>query len=261
MGNSVWSHYRMCTGVLPFSRRLRSSLLWQTICGPWCHWLRSSGCHNVLSDPPAAGFSTDPSSRSWSGRGIAPRKKKKYIYFLPVNMGFVHARIDLTYCQTTDRKHTPKGHVEISNHTCLPSQRQSSRRSGWVDLQRTEGSQLPFHRWGLQGPTSPQLCYSPKKIQLDTARTERTYKQDIYYSELKHCLTLTGIFKIKTSSCFWCITGPNAIANIEQGSYSFFRQTCFLYQILLRCTVRKNTNLQMTFLNILMPLEMPQLVD
>lgn len=68
--------------LLPFSRRLRSSLSWQTICGPWCRWLRSSGCHSVLSGPPAAGFLTDLSNRSWSGRGIAPAKTARCFFFV-----------------------------------------------------------------------------------------------------------------------------------------------------------------------------------
>lgn len=61
--------------------------------------------------------------------------------------------------------------TSASNHTCLPSQTQSSHRSEWVDLQKMEGSQLPFHRWGLPVPTSPQLCYSPKKIQTNNIWT------------------------------------------------------------------------------------------
>lgn len=80
IGNCVWSHCYMRTAVLPFSRRLRSSPLWRTICGPWCHWLRSSGCRNVLLDPPEADFSTDPSSQSWSGRGIVPRRKETFFF-------------------------------------------------------------------------------------------------------------------------------------------------------------------------------------
>lgn len=144
----------MWTGVLPFSRRLRSSLLWRTICGPWCHWLRSSGCRNVLLDPPEADFSTDPSSRSWSGRGIVPRRKETFYLF-----------IFLFYFFFKPAKVGKGPHAEVSSYLCSPSQTQSSHRFGWVDLQRMEGSQLPFHRWGLQGPTSPQLCYNPKKIQ------------------------------------------------------------------------------------------------
>lgn len=66
-----------CTADSPFSRRWRSSLLWRTTCGPWCRWLRSSSCRSVLSDQPAAGFSADPSGRSWSERGIAPAVEKE----------------------------------------------------------------------------------------------------------------------------------------------------------------------------------------
>ena len=43
----------------------------------------------------------------------------------------------------------------------LPFQRQSSHKSEWAGQQRTEGSQLPFHRSALPVPTSPLPCCSP----------------------------------------------------------------------------------------------------
>lgn len=139
------------TELLPFSRRLQSSLSWRTICGLWCRWLRSSGCHNVLSSPPAAGFLADLSNLSWSGRGIAPANADKVVFF-----SYPHSE---TYQNTWCRYAT--------DHVSSPSQTQSSRRSESADLQRMEGSQLPFHRWGLPGPTSPPLCCNPKRIQLE----------------------------------------------------------------------------------------------
>lgn len=66
-----------CSADSPFSRRWRSSPSWRTTCGPWCRWRHSSGCRSVLSDQPAAGFSADPSGRSWSERGIAPAAENK----------------------------------------------------------------------------------------------------------------------------------------------------------------------------------------
>ena len=45
----------------------------------------------------------------------------------------------------------------------LPSQRRFSRKSEWVDLQRTVGTQQPFRISGLPMPTSQQLYCNPVK--------------------------------------------------------------------------------------------------
>jgi len=134
--------------VLPFAHRLQSSLWWRTICGPWCRWLRSWGCQNVWSDPPAAGSSTSPSDPSWSGRGIVPGKI--FILFQQLKLG---ASFSARYIIPNK---------ESKTKPFSPFQTQSFHRSESADLQRKEGSQLPFHRWGLRGPTSPQLCYNPE---------------------------------------------------------------------------------------------------
>ncbi len=51
-----------------------------------------------------------------------------------------------------------------SDYLCVPCQTQSFRRSGWADRQKMEGNLQPFHRLGLQVPTSPQLCCSPEGV-------------------------------------------------------------------------------------------------
>lgn len=80
------------------------------------------------------------------------------------------------------------------SNPCLPFQTRSSHRSEWVDLQKMEGSQLPFHRWVHRGPTSPQLCYSPEKIQ--DRHCHNWVNSDRHYIQLKkQCVGFRSIWQ------------------------------------------------------------------
>lgn len=67
------------TVLSPSSGRWQSNQWWQTTCGPWYRWLHSWGCRSAWSGPPAANFSTDPSSLSWSGRESEPANSKSSV--------------------------------------------------------------------------------------------------------------------------------------------------------------------------------------
>ena len=166
--------------ILPSSGRSQSSpCCWQTICVPWCRWLRSWGFRTSWSNPPGASCGEDPSSQSWSATENEPGRAENNKNNNSPECQQKKIQNDRSFaihtfkaCASSYVKKILPFSSECPDEIddlifslspqILPFLRRSSRRSGLVDLRRKEGIQRPSRTSGHQGPTNQQPCCNPR---------------------------------------------------------------------------------------------------